>query len=347
MFLFLFLFLYGIFLKNNMLFINTSCYYIDIISQLRYYVHKIQYFYKELTMDRAFRGVYTALITPFTKEGNVDEEALGKIVEDQIANGIDGLVPCGTTGESPTLSHDEHDRVIKLTVDYAKGRVPVIAGTGSNATSEAIRLARHAEENGVDAHLQVNPYYNKPTQKGLYLHFKAVADAVKKPVIVYNIKGRTGVNVETPTLVRLMRDCGNVKGVKEASGSLDQMKDVIHNREGDFSVLSGDDNMTLSLLRAGGDGVVSVASNLIPRRMVDFVHAALDGDFDTAQREEDRLMEFFKALFLETNPIPIKTAMSMRGWCEETFRLPMCSFSEESNYRVLEEIIDRIGAPRA
>ncbi|MFW5710743.1 MAG: 4-hydroxy-tetrahydrodipicolinate synthase [Spirochaetota bacterium] len=298
-------------------------------------------------MNRPFRGVYTAIITPFTQSGNVDEENLQRIIEDQIENGIDGLVPCGTTGESPTLSHEEHDRVIELTVEYTRGRVPVIAGTGSNSTHEAIRLSKHAQEAGVDALLQVNPYYNKPTQKGLYLHFKAVADAVDIPVLVYNIKGRTGINVETPTLVRLMNDCENIQGVKEASGNLDQMKDVIQNRSDGFSVLSGDDNMTLSLLRAGGDGVVSVASNLIPRQMVDFVHAALDGNLDQAQQEEDRLMEFFKALFLETNPIPIKTAMAMRGWCEETFRLPMCTFSDQAHYQTLEGILDRIGAPRA
>ncbi len=298
-------------------------------------------------MNRPFRGVYTAIITPFTQAGNVDEESLQKIIENQIENGIDGLVPCGTTGESPTLSHQEHDRVIELTVQFANGRVPVIAGTGSNATSEAIRLTKHAQDAGVDATLQVNPYYNKPTQKGLYLHFKAVADAVDIPVLVYNIKGRTGINVETPTLVKLMKDCENIHGVKEASGSLDQMKEVIQNRSDGFSVLSGDDNMTLSLLRAGGDGVVSVASNLIPRQMVEFVHAALDGNFDQAQKDEDRLMEFFKALFLETNPIPIKTAMAMQGWCEEIFRLPMCGFSDESNYKTLEGILKRIGAPRA
>lgn len=298
-------------------------------------------------MNRPFRGVYTAIITPFTKKGEIDEESLQKIIEDQIQNGIDGLVPCGTTGESPTLSHEEHDRVIELTVKFANGRVPVIAGTGSNATSEAIRLSKHAEEAGVDAVLQVNPYYNKPTQNGLYQHFKAVADAISIPVIVYNIKGRTGINVETPTLVKLMHDCENIVGVKEASGNLDQMKDVIQNRNDGFSVLSGDDNMTLSLLKAGGDGVVSVASNLIPKQMVDFVHAALDGDFEKAQQEENRLMEFFKALFLETNPIPIKTAMAMQGWCEETFRLPMCGFTEASSYDTLREIVERIQAPHA
>ncbi len=295
---------------------------------------------------RQFRGVYTALITPFHKDGGVDEEAFRRIVEFQIESGISGLVPCGTTGESPTLSHDEHDRVIELTIEYAAGRVPVIAGTGSNATSEAVRLSKHAEEAGADALLLVNPYYNKPTQKGLYLHFKAIADAVSIPCFVYNIKGRTGINVETPTLVRLMNDCSNIVGVKEASGNLDQMKDVIENRHEGFSVLSGDDNMTYPLVQAGGDGVISVASNLIPRRMVEFVHSALEGKAEAAA-EQERLMEFFKALFLETNPIPIKTAMSMRGWCEEIFRLPMCNFSEEGHYTTLRGIIDRIGAPEA
>jgi 4-hydroxy-tetrahydrodipicolinate synthase len=298
-------------------------------------------------MSSPFRGVFTAIITPYDADGDVDKQALKRIINYQIENGIDGLVPCGTTGESPTLSHSEHDRVIDLTVQYADGRVPVIAGTGSNATSEAVRLSQHAEEAGVDALLQVNPYYNKPTQKGLYLHFKAIADSVSIPVIVYNIKGRTGVNVETDTLVRLMSDCENIVGVKEASGNIDQMSAVAQNRVGDFSLLSGDDNMTLKLIQAGGDGVVSVASNLIPRQMVDFVHTALDGDMDKAQAEEDRLMEFFKALFLETNPIPIKTAMAMQGWCEEVFRLPMCNFSKEEHYSTLREIIGRIGAPKA
>ncbi|MFW6343762.1 MAG: 4-hydroxy-tetrahydrodipicolinate synthase [Sediminispirochaetaceae bacterium] len=296
---------------------------------------------------RQFRGVYTALITPFTKDGGVDEKAFRSIIDFQIESGIDGLVPCGTTGESPTLSHDEHDRVIEMAVEDAGGRVPVIAGTGSNATSEAVRLSKHAEKAGVDALLLVNPYYNKPTQKGLYLHFKAVADAVSIPCFVYNIKGRTGVNVETRTLVRLMNDCSNIVGVKEASGSLDQMKDVVQNRHEGFSVLSGDDNMTFGLAEAGGDGVISVASNLIPGQMVKFVHAALDGDIEKARAENDRLMEFFKSLFLETNPIPIKTAMYMQGWCEEAFRLPMCTFSDEKHYKTLQDIIERIGAPKA
>jgi len=296
---------------------------------------------------KKFRGVYTAIITPFQQDGGVDEKAYRNIIDFQIESGIDGIVPCGTTGESPTLSHDEHDRVIELAVEDANGRVPIIAGTGSNSTREAVRLSKHAEEAGVDALLLVNPYYNKPTQKGLYLHFKAIADAVSIPCIVYNIKGRTGINVETETLVRLMEDCENIVGVKEASGNLDQMKDVVQNRNEGFSVLSGDDNMTFPLIEAGGDGVVSVGSNLIPGQMVNFVHAALDGDLEKARAENDRLMDFFKSLFLETNPIPIKTAMAIRGWCEEEFRLPMCSFSKDEHYRTLREVIDRIGAPEA
>jgi 4-hydroxy-tetrahydrodipicolinate synthase len=298
-------------------------------------------------MSAPFRGVFTAIITPYDRDGDVDKQSLQRIVNYQIENGVDGLVPCGTTGESPTLSHSEHDRVIDLTVQYADGRVPVIAGTGSNATSEAVRLSQHAEEAGVDALLQVNPYYNKPTQKGLYLHFKSIADSVSIPVIVYNIKGRTGVNVQTETLMQLMRDCENIVGVKEASGDIEQIREVAKHKSGDFSLLSGDDNMTLKLIRAGGDGVISVGSNLIPRQMRDFVHTALDGDMEKAQAEEDRLMEFFKALFLETNPIPIKTAMAMQGWCDEVFRLPMCNFSKEEHYDTLREIIERIGAPAA
>lgn len=290
-------------------------------------------------MKRDFRGVYTALITPFTKHGSVDESALERIIANQIAEGVDGLVPCGTTGESPTLSHEEHDRVIELTVKFAAGRLPVIAGTGSNATSEAIRLSKHAEDAGVDAVLLVSPYYNKPTQKGLYLHFKAIADAVNIPCIVYNIKGRTGVNIETDTLVRLMHDCENITVVKEASGSLDQMKDVISRRKDTFSVLSGDDNLSLDLIEVGGDGVISVASNLVPGMMVDMVHKALKGDFSGAREVEKRLKPFFNACFLETNPIPIKTAMAARGWCEEEFRLPLCTLSSEENRKVLMDAV--------
>lgn len=290
-------------------------------------------------INNIFRGVHTALITPFTSTGAIDIGAFKRLVEYQIRSGVDGLVPCGTTGESSTLSHDEHDRVIALTVEYAAGRVPVIAGTGSNATSEAIQLSQHAEQSGVDAVLLVNPYYVKPTQKGLYLHFKAVAEAVSIPCIVYNIEGRTGVNLENDTLLRLMSDLPNIVGVKEASGSLEQMKNLIGLRHDEFVVLCGDDNMTVDLIEAGGNGVVSVAANLIPRQMKEMVHSALNGDIKQARAVEDSLMPFFKACFVETNPIPIKTAMAMKGWCHEAFRLPICSLSSEEHYTLIREAI--------
>lgn len=294
--------------------------------------------------DIDFRGVYTALVTPFTKKDFLDEDMLQEIVETQIASGVSGLVPCGTTGESPTLSHDEHDRVIALTVKFADGRVPVIAGTGSNATSEAIRLSRHAQEVGSDAVLLVNPYYNKPTQKGLYQHFKAIADSVELPCILYNIKGRTAVNIETPTLKALSEACPNIVGVKEASGDLNQMKAVIQSTHDAFRVLSGDDNLCLDLIEAGGDGVISVGSNICPAYISEMVAHALKGDMQKARAMEATLAGFFAACFLETNPIPIKTAMARYGWCEESFRLPMCTFEHEENRAKLYAELDRLDA---
>jgi 4-hydroxy-tetrahydrodipicolinate synthase len=289
-----------------------------------------------------FRGVFTAIITPFRLSGDVDEEALKRLIDFQIKNGIDGIVPCGTTGESPTLSHDEHDRVIELAVQFANRRVAVIAGTGSNSTAEAIRLTSHAKEAGADAVLLVNPYYNKPTQKGLYLHFKAIAEAVDIPCVVYNIKGRTAVNVETETLVKLMNDCKNIIAVKEASGDLKQMKDVIAKKKEGFSVLSGDDNITLDLIEAGGDGVISVASNLVPDKMVKMVHTALDGDTGKARELEEELADLFRVEFIETNPIPIKTALAMIGMCEEVFRLPMCELEKPEHREELKKVIKKL-----
>ena len=289
---------------------------------------------------QGFRGVYTALITPFTDIGTVDYQAIERIVNQQIEAGIDGLVPCGTTGESPTLSHEEHDRVIAQTIKYAAGRVPVIAGTGSNATTEAIRLSQHAEDAGADAVLLVNPYYNKPTQKGLYLHFRAIAESVKIPCILYNIKGRTGVNLETDTLERLEKDCRNIVAVKEASGSLEQMKEVIERTGDSFNVLSGDDNLALDLIKMGGDGVISVASNLFPHEMAAMIHAALSGSWEEAERLGRWFAPFFSACFIETNPIPIKTAMARMGWCRESFRLPMCPLESSEHREKLFSIID-------
>ncbi len=293
-------------------------------------------------MDKMFRGVFTAIITPFKSSGEVDEEAFKKLIDFQIENKVNGIVPCGTTGESPTLSEEEQKRVIELTVQHVNKRVPVIAGTGSNNTSHAVEMTKFAKEAGADGVLLVNPYYNKPTQKGLYLHFKAIADAADIPCVVYNIKGRTAINVETPTLVKLMNDCENIVAVKEASGDIEQMKDVIANRKEGFSVLSGDDGITMDLMEAGGDGVVSVASNIAPAKMVEMVHTALDGNMDQAREMEKELSELFRVEFIETNPIPIKTGASMMGFCEEVFRLPMCQFEKEENREDLKKVMEKL-----
>ncbi|MFH2027545.1 MAG: 4-hydroxy-tetrahydrodipicolinate synthase [Nanoarchaeota archaeon] len=288
------------------------------------------------------KGVFTAIVTPFKEDGSVDEECLKKLIDFNIENGISGIVPCGTTGESPTLNHEEHDRVIELTVQHVNKRVPVIAGTGSNSTAEAIRLTKHAEQVGADACLLVNPYYNKPTQEGLYRHFKAIADSVKFDCVVYNIKGRTGVNVETTTLMRLIKDCKNIVAVKEASGDLDQMRDVIDQRPEAFSVLSGDDNVALELVKMGGDGVISVASNLVPDKMSKMIKLGLDGKIEEAEAINKELMPLFEVEFIETNPIPIKAALALKGMCKEVYRLPMCELSAEHKEE-LERVLGEMG----
>ena len=280
-----------------------------------------------------FKGVYTAIITPFNEDGSVDEKSLKNLVEFQIENGISGLVPCGTTGESPTLSHEEHNHVVDLVVKFAAGRVPVIAGTGSNSTKEAIAMTRHAKESGADASLQVAPYYNKPTQEGFYRHFTAIADAVDIPLIIYNIPGRTGSNIETSTMIRLSAH-KNIVAVKEASGSLPQMMDVISQKPEGFDVLSGDDNLTLPLISAGGVGVISVASNIIPKEMSEFVALANEGNFEEARKLHYKLLPLFKAIFIETNPIPIKSALSMKGLCKEIYRLPLCEMKPENKEKL-------------
>ena len=284
-------------------------------------------------MSARFQGSFVAMVTPF-RNGTVDEAKVRELVELHVSHGTDGLIPCGTTGESPTLSHDEHKRVVELVLEAARGRIPVIAGTGSNSTTEAIDLTKHAERAGAAGALVVNPYYNKPTQEGLYHHFRAVAESVAIPILVYNIQSRTAVNVETPTLERLVRDAKNVAGVKEASGSLDQMSQVIAACGPDFSVLSGDDNVTLPLLAIGGHGVVSVIANILPRETAEMVHAALDGDWKRARELHYTLVPLARAAFLETNPIPIKEAMAMAGMIEPEFRLPMCRMSDANRERL-------------
>ena len=290
-------------------------------------------------MSQTFQGSFVAMVTPF-RNGKVDEAKLRELVEFHIAHGTDGLIPCGTTGESPGLTHDEHRRIVEVVIEAARGRIRVVPGTGSNSTAEAIELTKHAERAGAAGALVVNPYYNKPTQEGLYRHFRAVAESVAIPILVYNIQSRTAVNVETDTLARLVRDVASVAGVKEASGSLDQMSQVIAACGPDFSVLSGDDNITLPLLAIGGSGVVSVIANIVPRETADLVHAALDGDWKRARDLHYRLFPLARAAFLETNPIPIKEAMAMAGMLEPEFRLPMCRMSD-ANREKLRAILKR------
>jgi 4-hydroxy-tetrahydrodipicolinate synthase len=284
-------------------------------------------------MRPMFQGSIVALVTPF-RGGKVDEPTLRKLVDMHAAKGTDGIVPCGTTGESPTLSHDEHKRVVEIVIEAAAGRLHVIAGTGSNATSEAIDLTAHAKKAGATGALVVNPYYNKPTQEGLYRHFRAVADAVDLPIIVYNIAGRTAVNIETDTLVRIVKDSPNIVGVKEASGSLDQMTQVILACGPDFSVLSGDDNLTLPLMSVGGRGVISVIANIVPRETAEMTHAALAGDWKLARELHLKLFPLSRAAFMETNPIPVKEAMGMMGMLEPEFRLPMCPMGAANRERL-------------
>ena len=292
-------------------------------------------------MSQTFQGSFVAMVTPF-RDGKVDEAKLRELVEFHVTHGTDGLIPCGTTGESPTLNHDEHHRVVEIVIETARGRIRVIAGTGSNSTAEAIEMTKHAERAGAAGALVVNPYYNKPTQEGLYRHFRAVAESVAIPVVLYNIQSRTAINVETDTLARLARDVKNIVGVKEASGSLDQMSQVIAACGPDFSVLSGDDNITLPLLAIGGSGVVSVIANIVPRETADLVHAALDGDWKRARELHYRLFPLARAAFLETNPIPIKEAMAMAGMLEPEFRLPMCRMSD-ANREKLRAILKPYG----
>ncbi len=290
-----------------------------------------------------FTGCYTALVTPFTQNGAVDEARLKDLVEAQIAGGVDGLVPCGTTGESPTLSHEEHNHVVELVVKFAAGRCKVIAGTGSNSTDEAIQMTRHAKAAGADASLQVAPYYNKPTQAGLYAHFRAIAETCDIPLILYNIPGRCGVDIANDTMARLRRDLPNhIVGLKEATGNVDRVSQLRALVDRDFCILSGDDSLTLPMMAVGAQGVISVASNVMPREVTDMAHAALKGDFERAGRIHARLFPLFKDLFIETNPIPVKAALAMTGQIEEAYRLPLVPMSD-ANKAQLRKTLAALG----
>jgi len=287
-----------------------------------------------------FKGAIVAIVTPF-KKGKVDEGALRDLIEFQIANGTDGIVPCGTTGESPVLSHREHDRVIEITVDAVKKRVPVIAGTGSNSTEEALRLTRHAYEVGADGALMVCPYYNRPTQEGLYQHYKLIAEKVPIPIIIYNIPGRTGVNMTPETLARLSK-IKNIVGVKEAAGSLQQMADIIRLCGPDFSVLSGDDFFTFPLLCLGGHGIISVVSNVAPADMAALIDSFNAGNIKKAKKLHYKLTPLVNALFIETNPAPVKAALALMGKIQYDIRLPLCKLSD-ANYEKLKKTMQDYG----
>jgi len=288
-----------------------------------------------------FNGSIVALVTPF-KGDQVDEAAYKKLIEWQIKEGTNGIVPCGTTGESPTLSEKEHAQVVEICVQAVAKRIPVIAGAGSNSTREAINMTKHAAKVGADAVLVVTPYYNKPTNKGIYLHYKAVSESADIPIILYNIAGRTARNIEPELMAKLASDFKNIVGVKEASGSLEQMLRIKEMCPKDFILTSGDDALTLPILAIGGVGVISVAANIVPRDVVAVINAFNKGDLKKAQEINLKLMPLVRSLFIETNPIPVKKACELMGLCDGTLRLPMCDM-EESNLAKLKQALKTYG----
>lgn len=285
-----------------------------------------------------FSGSLVAIVTPF-KHGKFDEKSYSELIEFQIANGTQGIVPCGTTGESATLSHEEHERVVAFTVEVVNRRVPVIAGTGSNATDEAIAFTKHAKQAGADGALLITPYYNKPMQEGLYQHYAAVAKAVDLPLILYNIQGRTSVNMTPATIARTAK-IDNVVGIKEGSGSLVQVSEIIHLCGEDFTILSGDDPLTLPMMALGAKGVITVTANVAPQDMANMVNAALAGDFAKARTYHFKLAPLFTALFYETNPIPVKEALGMMNKIDPALRLPLTPLASDNRERLRQVMKD-------
>lgn len=282
-----------------------------------------------------FKGSYVAMVTPF-KSGKVDERRLRDLVAFHIAHHTDGLVPCGTTGESATLSHDEHRRVLEIVVKEARGRIPVIAGAGSNSTAETLELVRHAAKVGAQGALLVVPYYNKPTPRGLYEHYKTVAKATRLPLILYNIPSRSGINMPAETVIQLAKDCSTIVGIKEASGSMDYTSQLFAALSRDrFTVFSGDDSLTLPLMALGAQGVISVVANILPEQTSHMCRHALYGDFDQAREIHLRLFPVIRALFYETNPIPVKAAMRALGLCSEEIRLPLVPMGDEARKKLI------------
>jgi 4-hydroxy-tetrahydrodipicolinate synthase len=288
-----------------------------------------------------FTGCGTAMVTPFRRDQSLDEETLRKLVRRQIAAGIDFLVPCGTTGESPTLTRAEHLRVVAITVEEAAGKTPVLAGAGGYNTQEVIDLVRELERLRVSGILSVTPYYNKPTQEGLYQHYKAIAQATQLPIIVYSVQGRTGCNVEPATLARLAQ-IENIVGVKEASGNISQMANVLHEVPDNFTVLSGDDAVTIPLISLGGRGIISVVSNEIPAEMTQLAQAALRGEYQSARKIQARYLPLMNVNFVESNPIPVKAAMALMNLLEAVYRLPLCPPSA-ANLAKIQQVLETVG----
>jgi 4-hydroxy-tetrahydrodipicolinate synthase len=288
-----------------------------------------------------FTGCGTAMVTPFRKDGSLDELTLRSLVKRQVDEGINFLVPCGTTGENPTLTRQEHLRVVEITLEESKGRVPVLAGAGGYNTVEVIELAKEIKAVGADGILSVTPYYNKPTQEGLYQHYKAIASAVKLPMIVYSVQGRTGVNVEPATLKRLS-EIDYIVGVKEASGNIGQQANVVHQVPSDFAVLSGDDAITIPLIALGGHGLISVVSNEIPGEMTALVQCALANDFAGGREIQRKYLPLMEVNFVESNPIPVKAAMALMGLLDLVFRLPLCS-PNSANLAKIEKVLEALG----
>ncbi len=287
------------------------------------------------------QGSIVAIVTPF-RDGEIDVDSLKELIEFQIANGTHGIVPCGTTGESPTLSHEEHEYVIELTVKTVKKRIPVIAGTGSNSTEEAIRLTKFAEKVGADAALLVVPYYNKPTQEGLYRHFKHIASQVEIPIILYNIPGRTGINMAPETIAKLAKECKNIVGIKEASGSLYQASKILHLCGMDFILLSGEDALNFPILAIGGKGFITVTANIAPKDVAELYNAYVRGDFNRARELHYKLFPLNEVMFIETNPIPVKTALGLMGKIKDEFRLPLSPMSP-NNLEKLKTTLKQYG----
>jgi 4-hydroxy-tetrahydrodipicolinate synthase len=285
-----------------------------------------------------FKGAGVAIVTPFTQDNKVNYEALGKMIDFQIENGTDAIIICGTTGESSTLSHEEHDACIRFTVEYTAGRVPVIAGTGSNSTEEAIRLSTHAQASGADGLLLVTPYYNKATQAGLIEHYTKIAQSVTLPVILYNVPSRTGVNILPETAVTLAKTVENIVGIKEASGNIAQIAKLASQADGCIDIYSGNDNEIVPILSLGGVGVISVLSNVAPKLTHDIVQKYLDGDVETSRKLQLQSVPLINALFSEVNPIPVKAALNMMGWEAGGLRLPLTELSEKNRAALKTEL---------